>query len=87
MDLSFHGLVTFIVASALVDIYIYICEDVNSTDVRTVDISCKAYNFRFFKTSCVTQRHVLRVLSTIVPWILPIAGKSFKFITRNHSNV
>lgn len=52
MDLSFHGLVTFIVASALVDIYIYICEDVNSTDVRTVDISCKAYNFRFFKTSC-----------------------------------
>ncbi|KAH0729121.1 hypothetical protein KY289_000309 [Solanum tuberosum] len=39
------------------------CEVENSTDVRCVDFSCKAYNFRFFKTPCA-----------IIPWILPIAG-------------
>ncbi|XP_055814671.1 LEAF RUST 10 DISEASE-RESISTANCE LOCUS RECEPTOR-LIKE PROTEIN KINASE-like 2.1 [Solanum dulcamara] len=60
--------------------YPYGCVGENSTDVRCVDHSCRAYNFRFFKTLCA-----------IIPWILPIAGKphlsSFKFITRNHSNV
>ncbi|KAK4736688.1 hypothetical protein R3W88_000385 [Solanum pinnatisectum] len=54
----------------------YRCDGENSTDVRCVDLSCKAYNFRFFKTLCVGQRHVLRVLATIIPWILPIAGLS-----------
>ncbi|XP_015161331.1 probable receptor-like protein kinase At1g67000, partial [Solanum tuberosum] len=54
----------------------YTCEVENSTDVRCVDFSCKAYNFRFFKTPCVDQKHVLRVLATIIPWILPIAGFS-----------
>ncbi|XP_049385689.1 rust resistance kinase Lr10-like isoform X3 [Solanum stenotomum] len=52
----------------------YECEVENSTDVRCVDFSCNAYNFRFFKTPCVDQKHVLRVLATIIPWILPIAG-------------
>ncbi|KAH0729125.1 hypothetical protein KY289_000313 [Solanum tuberosum] len=54
----------------------YFCEVENSTDVRCVDFSCKSYNFRFFKTPCVDQKHVLRVLATIIPWILPIAGFS-----------
>ncbi|KAJ8528983.1 hypothetical protein K7X08_035818 [Anisodus acutangulus] len=31
---------------------------------------------KFFKTLCVTQRHVLRILASIIPWILPIAGLS-----------
>ncbi|XP_015159995.1 glycerophosphodiester phosphodiesterase protein kinase domain-containing GDPDL2-like [Solanum tuberosum] len=58
----------------------YECEGENSTAVRCVDFSCKAYNFRFFKTPCVGQKHVLRVLATIIPWILPIAG--FSIVTR-----
>ncbi|XP_075095734.1 rust resistance kinase Lr10-like isoform X2 [Nicotiana tabacum] len=48
----------------------------NSRDVRCVDYTCKVYNFRFFKTLCVTQRHVLRVLASIIPWMLPIFGLS-----------
>ncbi|KAH0780712.1 hypothetical protein KY290_000310 [Solanum tuberosum] len=56
--------------------YPYRCEGENSTDVHYVDRSCKAYNFRFFKTSCVDQKHVLRILAKIIPWILPIAGFS-----------
>ncbi|KAG5628925.1 hypothetical protein H5410_000642 [Solanum commersonii] len=59
----------------------FLCEGENSSDVHClVLISCKIYNFTFFKASCA-----------IIPWILPIAGKShlssFKYITRNHSNV
>ncbi|XP_010315122.2 rust resistance kinase Lr10-like [Solanum lycopersicum] len=54
----------------------YLCEVENSRDVRCVDVGCRTYNFRFFKTSCIDQIHVLRVLATIVPWILPIAGFS-----------
>ncbi|XP_049347944.1 uncharacterized protein LOC125812511 [Solanum verrucosum] len=30
----------------------YVCVGENSTAVRCVDYSCKAYNFRFFKTPC-----------------------------------
>ncbi|KAH0780704.1 hypothetical protein KY290_000302 [Solanum tuberosum] len=54
----------------------YGCEGENSSDVRCLDLGCKAYNFRFFKTPCVDQKHVLRVLASIIPWILPIAGFS-----------
>ncbi|XP_033511803.1 rust resistance kinase Lr10-like isoform X5 [Nicotiana tomentosiformis] len=43
----------------------YGCEGENSRDVRCVDYTCKVYNFRFFKTLCVTQRHVLRVLARL----------------------
>ncbi|KAG5628933.1 hypothetical protein H5410_000650 [Solanum commersonii] len=56
------------------------CEGENSSDVHCLDFSCKVYNFRFLQTQCA-----------IIPWILSIAGKShlssFKYITRNHSNV
>ncbi|XP_009609372.1 rust resistance kinase Lr10-like [Nicotiana tomentosiformis] len=56
--------------------YLFGCEGENSRDVRCLDLNCKAYNFRFFKTFCVAQRHVLRVLERIIPWILPIFGLS-----------
>ncbi|KAH0724471.1 hypothetical protein KY285_003701 [Solanum tuberosum] len=44
------------------DVY---CKSENLTDVRCLELPCKAYNFRFFKTLCA-----------IIPWILPIAGLS-----------
>nr|XP_016446266.1 PREDICTED: rust resistance kinase Lr10-like isoform X2 [Nicotiana tabacum] len=45
--------------------YFYGCEGENSSDVRCVDYSCTVYNFHFFKTSCVTQRHLLSVLARL----------------------
>ncbi|XP_019251674.1 PREDICTED: rust resistance kinase Lr10-like isoform X2 [Nicotiana attenuata] len=41
----------------------YGCKGESSRDVRCTD--CTVYNFHFFKTSCVTQRHLLRVLARL----------------------
>ncbi|XP_060200303.1 uncharacterized protein LOC132628543 [Lycium barbarum] len=71
---------------------IYNCVGENSRDVRCVDLSCKTYNFRFFKTLCgknipyamLKFKTLLALWLCIIPWILPIAGKprplSLKFV-------
>nr|XP_016446265.1 PREDICTED: rust resistance kinase Lr10-like isoform X1 [Nicotiana tabacum] len=59
--------------------YFYGCEGENSSDVRCVDYSCTVYNFHFFKTSCVTQRHLLSVLARFIPFGLSLLARIVLF--------
>ncbi|KAL3347474.1 hypothetical protein AABB24_021248 [Solanum stoloniferum] len=112
MDLSFHGLLTFPVSSAPLNIAVYlkiqgffvvwmraakltILDSSKRRVVRTFLMSCLEYKtllaifsvqvltvFLFFRFCIfslddhnqVDRLHVLRILATIIPWILPIAG-------------
>ncbi|XP_009778886.1 rust resistance kinase Lr10-like isoform X2 [Nicotiana tabacum] len=44
---------------------IYECVGENSRNVRCLDYTCTVYNFHFFKTSCVTPRHLHLVLERL----------------------
>ncbi|MCD7462285.1 hypothetical protein HAX54_048174 [Datura stramonium] len=78
--LSFHNALAYgFELSWFRDVYCdgcpHTCEGENSRDVRCVEHSCTYYHFGFNIFSCVAESLTFDVLSSVVPWMLCIAGE------------